>query len=50
MITLKALTYFRDGDLPSLPKDVQQTLRAAASGERISHFDPLPGGLVPPEI
>ena len=49
MITLKALTYFCDGDLPALPRDVQQALRTAAVVERISHFEPLPGGLVPPE-
>jgi len=49
MITLKALTYFCDGDLPTLPKDVQQSLRAAAIVKQIARFDPLPGGLVPPE-
>jgi hypothetical protein len=49
MITLKALTYFCDGDLPTLPKNVQQALRAAATVERISYFEPLPGGLAPPE-
>ena len=50
MITLKALTYFNDGDLPTLPEDVRQSLRAAAVIKRISHFEPLPGGLVPPAI
>ncbi len=50
MITLKALTYYGDGDLPTLPKDVQQSLRAAALIQQIAHFDPLPGGLAPPEI
>jgi hypothetical protein len=49
MITLKALTYFSDGDLPSLPKDVQQSLRDSAIIKEIAHFDPLPGGLAPPE-
>jgi hypothetical protein len=49
LITLKALTYFSDGDLPTLAKDVQKALRAAAVVERISNFEPLPGGLVPPE-
>jgi len=47
MITLKALTYFRDGDLPSLPEDVKQALRVAAVVKQISQFEPLPGGLVP---
>jgi len=50
MITLKALTYFSDGDLPTLPKDVQRSLREAAVIKQIAHFDPLTGGLVPPEI
>lgn len=49
MITLKALTYFGDGDLPTLPKEVQQSLRAAAVVDQISHFEPLAGGIVPPE-
>ena len=49
MITLKALTYFSDGNLPTLPKNVQQSLREAAIVKQIAHFDPLPGGLVPPE-
>ena len=49
ILTLKALTYFNDGDLPTLSKDVQQTLRAAAVVEHIAHFEPLLGGLVPPE-
>ena len=47
LITLKALTYFRDGDLPALPEDVKQALRAAAIVKQISQFEPLPGGLVP---
>lgn len=29
MLPLRALGYFKDGDLPSLPAEVQQTLRAA---------------------
>jgi hypothetical protein len=49
MITLKALTYFSDGDLPTLPKEVQQSLREAAVIKQIAHFEPMPGGLVPPE-
>lgn len=47
MITLKALTYFCDGDLPALPQEVKQALRAAAIVKEISQFEPLPGGLVP---
>lgn len=31
MITLKALTYFADGDLPGLPADIQRRLRDAAA-------------------
>jgi hypothetical protein len=50
ILTLKALTYFSDGNLPTLPKHVQQALRAAAVVKRISYFEPLPGGLVPLEI
>jgi len=48
-ITLKALTYFRDGDLPALPENVKQALREAAIVKQISQFEPLPGGLVPLE-
>ncbi len=32
MLSLKALTYFEDGDLPSLPDPVKQALVAAACG------------------
>jgi hypothetical protein len=49
MITLKAMAYFGDGDLPSLPEEVKQALRAAAIVRQISQFEPLPGGLVPLE-
>jgi hypothetical protein len=49
VISLKALAYFRDGDLPSLPEDVKRTLREAAVVKQISKFEPLPGGLVPLE-
>ena len=31
MITLKALSYFGDGDLPKLPEDVKQFLSEQAS-------------------
>ena len=49
MITLKALTYFEDGDLPLLPESIKQSLCAATVIEDISHFEALPGGLVPAE-
>ena len=32
MITLKALGYFSDGDLPSLPNEIKETLAAKAAG------------------
>lgn len=35
MLSLKALTYFKDGDLPSLPDPVKQALVAAASGVHV---------------
>jgi hypothetical protein len=47
LLSLKALTYFGDGDLPSLPENVKQALRSAAVVDRISIFEPLPGGIVP---
>lgn len=34
MISVKALSYFNDGDLPKLPKEVQERLAAAASRVR----------------
>ncbi len=45
--TLKALTYFTDGDLPSLPERVKQSLRNAAAVDEIAQIEPLPGGLTP---
>ena len=36
-ITLKALAYFEDGDLPSLPREVRETLR-----DRASQVGPIP--------
>jgi len=49
-LTLKALTYFNDGDLPRLPEPVKRDLKAAAASvTQITDFEPLPGGLVPPE-
>ncbi len=49
LITLKALSYFGDGDLATLPETVKQSLRAAAAMKEISNLGPLPGGLLPPE-
>lgn len=50
-LTLKAMTYFKDGNLPALPEPVKTALRnAAAALDRISTFEPLPGGIVPPDI
>jgi predicted nucleotidyltransferase component of viral defense system len=49
MISLKALSYFGDGDLTTLPEMVKQSLRAAAATKEISNLEPLPGGLLPPE-
>jgi hypothetical protein len=49
MIALKALTYFGDGDLDTLPDHVKEALRSAAAVKEISQFEPLLGGLVPSE-
>jgi hypothetical protein len=49
LITLKALNYFQDGDLPELPEHVKQALRSASIVKQISQLRPLPGGLVPME-
>jgi hypothetical protein len=49
-ISLRALSYFSDGDLPSLPKQVKEHLMAAVNsviGETLPEFEPLPGGLAP---
>lgn len=51
-ISLQALGYFNDGDLPSLPKQVKERLVKAVSsviGEALPEFEPLPGGIVPAE-
>jgi hypothetical protein len=51
MITLKALSYFNDGDLAAVPLAVRRDLSAAASAVAdLTQFEPLPGGIVPPEI
>jgi hypothetical protein len=48
MVTLKALSYFKDGNLANLPDVVKKTLRdAAADVKEISDFARLPGGLTP---
>jgi hypothetical protein len=39
MITLKALAYFGDGDLPELPRGTQESLRAAAA--RFTRPEPI---------
>jgi hypothetical protein len=50
MPALKALSYFRDGDLPALPEPVKQALRTAAAAVREIVAPPRrPGGLVPAE-
>jgi len=48
IISLKALAWFGDGDLPQLPGKVKDTLRRAA-GEvsELKNFQPLPGGVSP---
>ncbi len=48
MITLKALSYFRDGDLPALPSELKQLLlHATAATEQLVKFEPAPGGILP---
>lgn len=50
LLSLKALTYFRDGDLPTVPESVQSRLTRAVervNGKRLPGFEPLPGGIVP---
>ncbi len=50
LITLKALSYFGDGDLVTLPEAVKKSLRAAVTAvNETSKFEPLPGGIVPAE-
>ncbi len=51
-VSLRALGYYDDGDLPSLPKQVKERLTAAVNtviGEPLPEFEPLPGGIVPAE-
>lgn len=50
LLSLKALCYFRDGDLASLPDTVKSRLFNAVNAmdpERLPTFEPLPGGLTP---
>jgi hypothetical protein len=48
MISLKALAWFGDGDLGSLPEEVGEALRkASAQVSGIENLHPLPGGVVP---
>jgi hypothetical protein len=48
MITLKALAWFKDGDLPELPPEVKEALgRAAGDVRQILNLKPLPGGVSP---
>jgi len=48
MISLKALAWFEDGDLPSLPPEIKDKLRRAAGDVRqIPDLRPLPGGVSP---
>lgn len=41
--TLRALSYFADGDLPKLPVSVQNTLRSAANGVKLDELPVLRG-------
>lgn len=49
LLSLKALCYFADGDLPTLPPVVQKRLTASAqmNPDGLPKLTPLPGGLVP---
>ncbi len=50
-LALKALTFFEEGDLPSLPKSVQRRLIEAVTGVRqVPHFERRSNGLFPDEI
>jgi hypothetical protein len=51
-VSLRALGYFSDGDLPSLPQPVKERLMKEVNmviGEELPEFEPLPGGIVPAE-
>jgi hypothetical protein len=50
LLSLKALCYFGDGDLPQLPRDVQERLVEAVGRVdpvRIPELTALPGGITP---
>jgi len=48
LVSLKALTWFEDGDLPALPAEIKNTLRTAAGDVReIPDLRPLAGGVSP---
>ncbi len=48
MVSLKALASFVDGDLRTLPPDLQREVREAAFAVReITEFEPRPGGVAP---
>lgn len=50
LLSLKALCYFADGDLASLPREVQARLTRAVQCvelSRLPEISPLPGGLLP---
>ena len=50
MITLKALSYFEDGNLATLPQEVKKALReATVAVKEIPSFARLAGGLIPPK-
>jgi hypothetical protein len=51
MISLKALAWFNEGDLTTLPPDVKETLsRAAGDVRQIPDFKALPGGISPAAV
>ena len=41
--TLRALSYFADGDLPKLPTSMQNALRSAAAGVKLDELPMLVG-------
>jgi len=50
LLSLKALCYFGDGDLPTLPEGIRSQLEAAVrevDPARLPEIQPLPGGLRP---
>jgi hypothetical protein len=49
LLSLKALSYFGDGDLPTLPRPSRESLERAVRDTRVQALQPLTprGGLVP---